>query len=78
MLNADSYPEIANLCHNLAVLRQRSGLSLRTMAKILHTTPYVVHMLEKGMISMHFDVMSILYARVYFQVSYQQLFDTRL
>ena len=70
--------QLNNLIHNLTVLRQRHGLSQRRMAAVLHTTPYTLRLLEKGVISSHLYVDALFYACDHFQISIRELFNTRL
>ena len=70
--------ELNNLVHNLRALRRRHGLSLRRMAEILHTSVYVVRMLERGQISNWLGVESIFYAGWYFHMSAVELLRKRV
>lgn len=70
--------QLNTFIHNLTVLRQRHGLSLKAMAEILHTSPYTLRKLEKGEITSNLYADSIFYAREYFHISIRELFNVRL
>ena len=70
--------QLTNLIHNIITLRQRHGLSQRQMAAILHISPYMLRMLEKGQISRRLYVDFLFHLRSYFHITFNDLFYTQL
>ena len=70
--------QLNNLVHNMKTLRRQHDLSLREMAGIMHTSVYVVRMLEKGQMSTWLYVDALFRAGRYFRIPVSQLLKTRM
>lgn len=70
--------QLNNLIHNIITLRRQHGLSQRQMAEILHISPYLLRMLERGQVSSRLYVDMLFYLRDYFHISIRDMFGKRI
>ena len=69
---------LQNFIHNVNTLREQNHLTRRQMADILHITPYMLRLLEKGQISSRLYVDIFFHLRAHFGISFQDMFGRRI
>ena len=70
--------QVANLCHNIAYLRRRHGLTKKEMALTLGIGVRSLSLIEDGRLPRNLRLMQVLLAAHIFGVSVKRLFRCRL
>jgi len=70
--------QFQNFIHNVNTLRERNHLTRRQMADILHITPYMLRLLERGQISSRLYADIFFHLRAHFGISFKDMFGRRI
>lgn len=70
--------QFQNFIHNVIALREQNHLTCRQMADILHITPYMLRLLEKGQVSSRLYVDIFFHLRAHFGISFRDMFNGRI